>query len=44
MIEIILKSSGVEVDQLFDAQALQEFILISCQDKYLGGLRDKPDK
>lgn len=28
---------------LFDNKALQEFIMICCQEKQ-GGLRDKPDK
>lgn len=44
MVEMILKKSGMEMNQLFDAQALQEFILVCCQDKDSGGLRDKPDK
>lgn len=32
------------MDELFDAKALQEFILIACQDMIDGGLRDKPGK
>lgn len=42
MLEFAMNKSSI-LDGSFDAKALQEFILISCQDSR-GGLRDKPDK
>lgn len=33
----------VSVDYLMDREALQEYILVACQDED-GGLRDKPHK
>lgn len=38
------KRSPTELRAPFDAKALQEFILVICQDKEKGGFRDKPEK
>uniref|UniRef100_A0A183V4M7 Protein farnesyltransferase subunit beta n=1 Tax=Toxocara canis TaxID=6265 RepID=A0A183V4M7_TOXCA len=38
------KRSPAELHAPFDAKALQEYVLIACQDKEKGGFRDKPDK
>uniref|UniRef100_A0A914W7J4 Protein farnesyltransferase n=1 Tax=Plectus sambesii TaxID=2011161 RepID=A0A914W7J4_9BILA len=44
IIEMLLNNEGDHLNKcLFDNKALQEFIMICCQDKS-GGLRDKPDK
>lgn len=35
---------GQPISGLFDEEALQQFVLIACQDPKRGGLRDKPEK
>lgn len=44
IMETELRKAGIDFSETFDMKALQEYILVACQDKQSGGLRDKPDK
>lgn len=44
MLEVAQLAVGNKIFSSFDGKALQEYILVACQDIENGGLRDKPDK
>lgn len=44
MLEVAKLAVGSKICLSFDGKALQEYILVACQDIENGGLRDKPDK
>lgn len=44
LLEVAQLAVGNNISASFDGKALQEYILIACQDTENGGLRDKPDK
>lgn len=44
MLEFAQRAVLADIPLSFDAKALQEFVLVVCQDTENGGLRDKPDK
>ncbi|VDM08565.1 unnamed protein product [Wuchereria bancrofti] len=44
ILEVAQLATGNKISSSFDGKALQEYILVACQDVENGGLRDKPDK
>ncbi|KAK6108752.1 Prenyltransferase and squalene oxidase repeat family protein [Brugia pahangi] len=44
ILEVAQLAMGNKISSSFDGKALQEYILVACQDVENGGLRDKPDK
>lgn len=44
ILEVAQLAMGNKISLSFDGKALQEYILVACQDMENGGLRDKPDK